>query len=131
MDSKQRAILRAQANKLEAIIQIGKNGITDDSVKVVNQAFSNKELIKIKVIENSPLSVMETAQNLGEKTKSEVVQVIGTKFVLYKKLSDKKNSKKKNPMKTINKSNNREKNKVAGKIIRRGINRGKKGDTGN
>lgn len=126
MDSKQRATLRSQANTLETIIQIGKNGVTDESVKVINQAFSNKELIKIKVMENSPISAMETAQCLAEKTKSEVVQVIGTRFVLYRKLNKPKKVLKKNPMKNINKSNNREKREIPGKIIRRGINRGKK-----
>ena len=85
MDSKQRAKLKSMAHDLEAIIQIGKNGVTDETIKVVGSAFNNKELIKIKIIESCPEEKQEIANKLATKTGSEVVQIIGSKIVLYKK----------------------------------------------
>ena len=85
MDSKQRARLKSQAHDLDAIIQIGKNGVTTDTIKVVKDALNNKELIKIKVIEGCPIDKKEVAVLLADNTSSQVVQVIGSKIVLYKK----------------------------------------------
>lgn len=85
MDSKQRAKLKSQAHDLDAIIQIGKNGVTGETIKVVKNAFNNKELIKIKVIEGCPVDKKEVAVLLADNTASQVVQVIGSKIVLYKK----------------------------------------------
>ena len=85
MDSKQRAKLKSQAHDLDAIIQIGKNGVTSDTIKVVKDAFNNKELIKIKVIEGCTIDKKEVAVLLADNTSSQVVQVIGSKIVLYKK----------------------------------------------
>lgn len=93
MDSKQRAKLKSQANGLDTIIQIGKNGVTDETVKVVNNAFNTKELIKIRTIESCSCSSKEAALVIAEKTKSEVVYVIGSKVILYKKKPIKKSKK--------------------------------------
>lgn len=89
-NSKQRAKLKSLAQKLDAIIQIGKNGVTDETIKVVSDAFNTKELIKIKKIDSSPIDQKEIAKILAEKTNSEIVQIIGSKIVLYKKNQDKK-----------------------------------------
>ena len=81
LTSKQRAYLRAMANSIETILMVGKGGISDDIVKQANDALKARELIKGKVLETAPHSPRDTA----EKTKSDVIQVIGTKFILYRK----------------------------------------------
>ena len=84
LTSKQRAQLRGMANSLDTILQIGKDGIGDNLVRQANDALEARELIKCRVLENSMLTAREAAQELGKLSRSEVVQVIGTKFVLYR-----------------------------------------------
>ena len=84
LTSKQRSQLRGMANDLDTIVHIGKDGINDNLVKQANDALEARELIKGKVLENSPLSPREGAEALARATRSQVVQVIGTKFVLYR-----------------------------------------------
>ena len=81
----QRAQLRALANPLEVILQVGKGGIIDTLVKQVDDALTARELIKIKVLENAPINAREAAQELAEKTGADVVQVIGMKVSLYRR----------------------------------------------
>lgn len=83
--TKQRAQLRALANPLEVILQVGKGGIIDTLVKQVDDALTARELIKIKVLENAPVNAREAAQELAEKTGADVVQVIGMKVSLYRR----------------------------------------------
>lgn len=83
--SKQRAKLRGYANKLEVVLQIGKQGITHTIVKQANDALIARELIKCKVQDNAMTDTREVATKLAEETQAEAVQVIGSKFVLYKK----------------------------------------------
>ncbi len=83
--SKQRAQLRGMAMSLDTIIQIGKGGITDSVVESVNAALRARELVKGKVLENSMLTAREACDALCEACKADGVQVIGTKFVLYKR----------------------------------------------
>lgn len=83
--TKQRAQLRALANPLEVILQVGKGGIIDTLVKQVDDALTARELIKIKVLENAPVNAREVAQELAEKTGADVVQVIGMKVSLYRR----------------------------------------------
>ena len=82
--SKQRAYLRSLANEIDTIMQVGKGGISPAMVKTVSDALEARELIKIKMLENCELSVREVADTIAGRTKSEVVQVIGTRFVLYR-----------------------------------------------
>lgn len=84
LTSKQRAQLRGLANNIDTILIVGKEGIGDNLVKQANDALEARELIKGKVLENSPLSPREGAEELAKATRSQVVQVIGTKFVLYR-----------------------------------------------
>ena len=84
LTSKQRAQLRGLANDLDTIVQVGKDGIGDNLVKQVNDALEARELIKGRVLENSLLTAREAAEELAVATRSEVVQVIGSKFVLYR-----------------------------------------------
>ena len=83
--SKQRAQLRGLAMSEDTIIQIGKGGITDSVIASVNDALRARELVKGKVLENSMLTAREACDALSESCKAEQVQVIGTKFVLYKR----------------------------------------------
>ena len=89
LTSKQRAQLRGMANSLDTILIIGKEGIGENLVKQANDALESRELIKCRVLENSMLTAREAAQELGKLSRSEVVQVIGTKFVLYRQSHNK------------------------------------------
>ena len=84
LTSKQRAQLRGLANDLDTIVQVGKDGIGDNLVKQVNDALEARELIKGRVLENSLLTAREAAEELAVAARCEVVQVIGSKFVLYR-----------------------------------------------
>lgn len=83
--SKQRATLRSQSNGLETIFQIGKGGISDMLVQQVNDALKAREMIKLRVLENAPVFAREAAQELAEKSGAEIVQVIGSRFILFKR----------------------------------------------
>ncbi|MEM1483930.1 ribosome assembly RNA-binding protein YhbY [Oscillospiraceae bacterium PP1C4] len=85
LTSKQRATLRGLANPIDTILQVGKSGIAEMLVKQVDDALTARELIKMRVLETSPDTVRDIAQQLADATRSEVVQVIGTKFVLYRR----------------------------------------------
>ena len=89
MTTKQRAALRSMCNTMEPVLQIGKDGITDNLVKQANDALEAREIIKCKVLENSMLTAREACDELSKLTRSEQVQVIGTKFVLYRQHYDK------------------------------------------
>lgn len=84
LTSKQRAQLRGLANGIDTILHIGKEGIGDNLIAQANDALEARELIKGRVLENSLLSAREGAEALAKATRAEVVQVIGTKFVLYR-----------------------------------------------
>ncbi len=83
--SKQRAYLRSLANSIDTIFQVGKGGIPETLVAQVDDALRVRELIKLKVLENSEYSSKEAANEIAQKVGAEVVQVIGGKFVLYKR----------------------------------------------
>ena len=85
LTSKQRAYLRGVANDVKATVQIGKLGVTPDVSQAVNEALEANELVKISILDNNMLDAKETAQLLSERTRSDVVVVVGRKFVLYKK----------------------------------------------
>ena len=86
---KQRNTLRAMATGLDTIFQIGKGGISDETVKQVGNALEARELIKLRTLEYSGLTAREAAEALANATSSEVVTVIGTRFVLYRKSENK------------------------------------------
>ena len=84
MTTKQRAYLKSLAMKIDPVIQIGKGSITPSLTKAVNEALDARELIKISVLQNCLDDPRELATIIGERTHSQVVQVIGKKIVLYK-----------------------------------------------
>ena len=91
MTSKQRAYLKSLASTLDPLFQIGKGSVTPEVIEAISEAFNNRELLKIAVLKNCMDDPRAIAEVVAERTRSEVVQVIGKKFVLYK--PDKKNPK--------------------------------------
>ena len=84
LTSKQRAILRGKANTMDPVFQIGKGEIDQTLVDAVKNCLDARELIKVKVLENSEYSAKEAANILAEALSADCVQVIGRKFVLFK-----------------------------------------------
>lgn len=93
MTSKQRAYLKSLAVNLDTIFQIGKSGISEELCNQLLNALNARELIKIKTLETSPVSPREAAEEIADKIGAEVVQVIGTKIVLYRVSDNEKNRK--------------------------------------
>ena len=85
LTSKQRATLRGIASTYDTIFQIGKGGISDTLITQVEDALRKRELIKLHVLDNSMYSSREAAEEIAEKTGADVVQVIGSRFVLFKR----------------------------------------------
>ena len=90
LTGKQRSYLKAIANNIDPIFQVGKNGITDNFIKQVEEALEAREIIKIKVLNNSLLDAKDVAIELAEKTNAEFVQSIGNKFILYRESKENK-----------------------------------------
>ena len=90
MTSKQRAYLRSLANDMDAIFQVGKNSITPEFTNAVSEALEKRELIKISVLKNCMDDPHEIAKTLSERTRSEVVMVIGKKIILYRESKENK-----------------------------------------
>lgn len=84
MTSKQRAYLKGLAMTMDPILQPGKGGLTPENTAAVEEALAARELIKISVLQNCLEDPREMAQVLAERTRSQVVQVIGKKIVLYR-----------------------------------------------
>ena len=84
MTSKQRAYLKSLAMTMDPIFQIGKASLTPENTKAIAEALEARELIKISVLQNCMDDPKELAQMVAGRTKSQVVQVIGKKIVLYK-----------------------------------------------
>lgn len=90
MTSKQRSFLKGLAMNIDASFQIGKSSLTPEFTEAIAEAFNKKELIKINVLKNCMDDPNQMAQIIAERTKSQVVQVIGKKIVLYKENKDHK-----------------------------------------
>lgn len=90
LNSRQRAQLRGLANSMETIFQVGKGGINDQLLKQVSDALEARELIKLRVLETSPVTSREAADTIAAAVGADVVQVIGYRFVLYKESKEHK-----------------------------------------
>lgn len=91
MTTKQRAALRSMCNTMEPVLQIGKDGITDNLVKQCWDALEARELIKVNVQKNAPYTAREACEALCERVHAEPVQTIGNRFCIYRQA--RKNSK--------------------------------------
>ena len=90
MTSKQRAYLKKIASTMDPIFQVGKSGITPEMTQAVSEALEARELIKLHVLKNNFDDPKELAQTLAERTRAQVVQVIGRKIILYRESKDNK-----------------------------------------
>lgn len=90
MTSKQRAYLKSLSSTMDPIFQIGKGSLTPEVTDAVGEAFHTRELIKIAVLKNCADDPKVIAQALAERTRSQVVHVIGKKIILYKENKDHK-----------------------------------------
>ena len=84
LNSRQRAQLRGMANGFDTIFQVGKSGINEQLIIQVKEALEARELIKMRTLETSPETPRSAADTIAKATDSDVVQVIGSKFILYK-----------------------------------------------
>lgn len=85
LTGKQRAQLRGLANQINTILEIGKNGISENVIRQADKALEARELIKCRVLKNNMEDTARTAADrLALATGSAVVQVIGSRFVLYR-----------------------------------------------
>jgi len=85
MTTKQRAALRSMANTIDPVLHIGKDGINDNLVQQAWDVLEARELIKVTVQRNAPMDAREACEALCERTHAEPIQVIGSKFVIYRK----------------------------------------------
>ncbi|PKK91812.1 MAG: ribosome assembly RNA-binding protein YhbY [Candidatus Wallbacteria bacterium HGW-Wallbacteria-1] len=81
----QRSFLKSLANPLKSLLQIGKDGVSDDFVSHLEQTLEQKELVKVSILKNCKLDATEVANELAQRTGAEFVQAIGSKFVLYRR----------------------------------------------
>lgn len=90
LSSKQRAFLRSLANSLDPVFQVGKGGITEEMCLQISNCLEARELIKLRVLENSGYTAKEAAEEIAGKTEADVVSVVGMRFVLYRPSENKK-----------------------------------------
>ena len=83
MTTKQRAALRSMGQTMEPVLQIGKDGISDNTVKQCWDALEARELIKVSLLKTCPYTAREACDELCERVHAEPVQVIGRRFVIY------------------------------------------------
>lgn len=89
MTSKQRAYLRGLGVKIEPVVQVGKYGLTPEIVQSVDEALEARELVKVNVLESCMEDLKFISSAISERTKSEIVRVMGRKIVFYRKSSKK------------------------------------------
>ena len=90
MTSKQRAYLKSLAMTMDPIFQVGKSSVTPELIAAISEALAARELIKLSVLQNCADDPRQIAEMIAERSKSQVVQVIGKKIVLYKEGRDEK-----------------------------------------
>ena len=93
MTTKQRAYLKGLAMNIDPIFQCGKSSITPEFVAAVTEALEKRELIKISVLQNCADDPKELGIMIAERTRAQLVQVIGKKIVIYKQAKEEKNRK--------------------------------------
>ena len=87
--TKQRALLRGLGNALEPVMQIGKDGLSDNSIEAINSLLEARELVKITILNNCEFSPKEMMAKICQATNADPVQVIGGKVIIYRKSSKK------------------------------------------
>ncbi len=90
---KQRSYLKSLANKIDTLCFIGKDGITDNVIKDINNLLDKRELVKVKIQESADLNPKDVCNDLAGILKAEFVQAIGRKFTLYRQAKEEENRK--------------------------------------
>ena len=90
LNGKKRAFLRKMANELDPVFQVGKGGISEEMCLQIGNCLEARELIKLRVLENSGYTAKEAANEIAEAIGCDVVACVGSKFVLYKESTKKK-----------------------------------------
>ncbi|WP_425415783.1 ribosome assembly RNA-binding protein YhbY [Orenia metallireducens] len=90
LTGKQRSFLKGKAHNMDPIVQIGKDGITENVIAQVDETLEARELIKLRVLNNSLYSAKEAAEELAEACNAEFIQAIGNVLVLYRENNEKK-----------------------------------------
>lgn len=88
---KQRAFLRKLGHDLQPVVQIGREGLTENVITAADEALEKRELIKLSVLENAMLDTRETSDEAARRLGAEPVQTIGNRFILYRRASREKN----------------------------------------
>lgn len=88
--SKQRSYLKGLAQKIDATVYIGKQGLTENVIREIENGLASRELVKVKIQEGCLLNPKETALEVAPNLKAEFVQAIGRKFILYRESRDNK-----------------------------------------
>ena len=91
--SKQRAWLRKEANTYEPIFIIGKEGISEQALRAVDEVLEKRELIKIKILETALLDTKEACNEVAAALDAEPVQAMGNRFIIYRRAREEKNRK--------------------------------------
>ena len=89
LNSKERSYLRALGNSIESIILVGKEGISEGIIQQANEALEAREILKISILKNSLLDARGACEEICEATGADPVQVIGNKFIIYRKSKEK------------------------------------------
>ena len=92
MNTRERSFLKSRANTIKPLVSVGKDGLSENIINEINISLYHNELIKVSVLKNNNIEPKEMANEIAEKTGSEVVQVLGSKITLYK-FSEKENIK--------------------------------------
>ncbi|WP_138159774.1 ribosome assembly RNA-binding protein YhbY [Peptoniphilus catoniae] len=90
MKGKERAYLKSLANNIDPLIQVGKNGVTEAFLIQLDKLLEDHELVKIRVLKNSPVMAREIVEEILDKTGAEFVQQIGNKLTIYRESQEKK-----------------------------------------
>lgn len=93
MNSRQRAYLKGLAMTMDPLFNVGKASLTPEITNAVSEALEARELIKVAVLKNCADDPKEIAIIMAERTRSELVQVIGKKIVLYRPAKEEKDRK--------------------------------------
>lgn len=93
ISGKQRSYLKSLANKIDTLCYIGKDGITENVIKEIDNLLDKKELVKVKIQETAELNPKDVCNELATKLNAEFVQAIGRKFTLYRQAKEEDNRK--------------------------------------
>ena len=93
MNSRQRAYFKGLAMTMDPLFNVGKASLTPEITNAVSEALEARELIKVAVLKNCADDPKEIGIIMAERTRSELVQVIGKKIVLYRPAKEEKDRK--------------------------------------